>query len=174
MTVRSFFIFYVAAALIVASCGKQEAPQKPAAPAPTKTGAVAGSPADLGRANIHEVINTRGVEQATRSHLGNTRGGPDQAVTTDVTTFKPKDPIYLTMWLPMSPKGLQVSAQWLDGNGKVLRDDRMNLSGEKVVTFSWMGKPLAPGKYHVTGYWGGNVAAEHDFTVEGTAAAKKK
>ncbi len=175
MTARSFMISYVAALLIVASCRKTETVQTATTTtttAGTKTGTVAGSPIDLRRANIHDVINTRGVEGATRSHLGNTRG-PDGTVPAEVTIFKTSDPIYLTMWIPDSPRGLQTRAEWFDEKGKMVRQDRRNMSGEKVITFEWSGKPPAPGKYRVVGYWGGNVAAEHEFTVEAAPAKAK-
>ncbi len=38
------------------------------------------------------------------------------------------------------------------------------MNGTKVATFA-VGQKLAPGKYHVRGYWGGNIADDRDFVV---------
>ncbi len=38
------------------------------------------------------------------------------------------------------------------------------MNGTKVATFA-LRQELAPGKYHVRGYWSGNIADDRDFVV---------
>ena len=40
------------------------------------------------------------------------------------------------------------------------------MNGAKVATFAFKRK-LAPGKYRVEAYWGGNVVADKSFEVTG-------
>ena len=51
-------------------------------------------------------------------------------------------------------------------------------TSSRQVTFSRdvtvNGAPVKAGTYKVTGYWGGNIAAEHELTVKAPAKAKGK
>ena len=69
------------------------------------------------------------------------------------------------MWLTQSPSGLQTSAIWYDAKDKIVSEQRKEMKGAKVVNFTWSVKKPKPGTYRVVGYWGGNIAAEHVFTV---------
>ena len=93
-------------------------------------------------------------------------------MTSESTSFRPGQPIYLTMVLTESPPGLQTRAVWHDPKDKVIRTDQKKMNGAKVATFTLSEVKLKPGKYHVVGYWGGNLAADKTFDI--VAASKRK
>ena len=91
--------------------------------------------------------------------------GPDGNVTAEQRSFRPNEPIRVTLWLHDSPSGLQTSAHWLTDKGKEITAERKEMNGAKVATFT-LDKKLKPGKYSVRGLWGGNDACEYDFEVK--------
>ncbi|HVR41796.1 MAG TPA: hypothetical protein VMU84_22050 [Thermoanaerobaculia bacterium] len=77
---------------------------------------------------------------------------------------EPNKPVVLTMWLKESPGGLQTRAEWLDARGHRVFEELKPMHGEKVASFA-LPKKVKAGHYRVVGYWGGNIAAEHEFDV---------
>ncbi|HUP45127.1 MAG TPA: hypothetical protein VM779_06410, partial [Thermoanaerobaculia bacterium] len=72
----------------------------------------------------------------------------------------------LSMWFRESPEGLHASAVLEDGKGKELSRRQKPMDGQRTVTIAVGDAKLARGRYKVTGYWGGNIAAEYEFTVK--------
>ena len=100
-----------------------------------------------------------------KSALGS-RLAPDGTVSEESGSFKPGEPIALTIWLKQSPAGLATSATWFDAHDKKISHEQRAMNGAKMTTFV-LGQKLAPGKYRVEGYWGGNVVADKSFEVSG-------
>ena len=149
--------------LAVLACQQETKTTGPAATAPTKAPV-----ADARNVKVDALVRPMPVfldHAALGSQLG-----PDGTVSQESASFQPGQPISLTLVLRESPGGLQTAAVWSDAKEKVLRTDREKMNGKKVVTFT-MKDPLKPGKYHVVGYWGENIAADKTFEV--TAPAKK-
>ena len=93
--------------------------------------------------------------------------GPDGLVSTPTTTFKPTDPIHLSMWLRESPDELQLSMRVIDADDNEIGvAHRDNAGGAKAVTLK-IGEPLKPGKYQLEGFWGGNLVCEKGIEVRG-------
>jgi hypothetical protein len=163
---RAIILLYVAAALIVASCQRDETvttDQTATAPTVTET-TLSGPPQDLSNAAINTVVAPMEEIYADKSRLGSTVG-QDGLVDADKTGFASQDKIYLSMWFKESPEGLQARAVVEDASGKEVSAQQKPMNGQKTVTFNLGEKKLPAGKYKVTGYWGGNIAAEHEFTV---------
>lgn len=142
------------AALLALSCQRQET-QTPSTP--PRAGA-ASRPQNLGKARVNRVIPLEPVEAMTKSHLTDAQGH-------EKNTFKTGEPIQLNLTVRESPKGLRMTARWYDAKNKQIAGNTKAMNGEKSVAFAWSGKKLKPGKYHVVGFWGGNVASEDNFTV---------
>jgi hypothetical protein len=153
-----------ACALAFGSCSKKE-------PAPAKPPRVTTVfiPEDASREK-KRVFVTPVPDIIDKALLGD-QLAPDGTVIKDAAVFRPGQPVSLTLWLKQSPPGLATSAKWLDGKDKEIAREQRPMNGAKVATFT-LKQTLAPGKYHVTGYWGGNVVAEKDFEV--VAEGKKK
>lgn len=94
------------------------------------------------------------------SQLGN-----DQLVAKPADTFRQGDPVYLSMWLAEAPEGLQLALRVLDEQeneiGTARRDDA---GGARAVTLQ-VGEELAPGRYKLEGFWGGNLVCEKQISV---------
>lgn len=97
----------------------------------------------------------------------------DGTVAEETLQFKQGDPIALTIWFKQSPPGLNAGAIWYGAKDEAFERQKRPMNGEKVVTFA-LAKKLAPGKYRVEGYWGGNVVADKSFEVTGVSGGKKK
>ena len=106
-------------------------------------------PSDARNAKVDTVIHPapRFIDE---SLLG-AQVGADGKVTGESKSFRQGQPIYLTM---------------------VLTEKNMN--GAKVATFKLSEAKLKPGKYHVVGYWGGNIAADRTFEVVAASGKRKK
>lgn len=106
------------------------------------------------------------------------RLGADSLVSTPSVTFQSGDPIYLSMWLAEAPEGLQLAMRVVDAEenevGTARRDDA---GGKRAVTLE-VGEPLAPGRYTLEGFWGGNLVCEKAISVVrgvgGTAEGREK
>ena len=151
-------------ALFLPSCRKES-------PAPTKG---AGTTTSV----IPENENNRSVDARVvlrpkipffmeRSTVGSTLN-PKGEVESDDTMVRAGAPVSLTLYLKESPPGLQVGAVWYHDD-KALRHDVKPANGAKILTFTLDGRKLAPGRYRVVGYWGGNVAADKQFEIVGKA-----
>lgn len=156
VTAASLLILYGTAGFLVA-CRREAAPK--GGPAGTTTAATATT------AGLKRTVGVAFVEQTTDARLGN-HANPDGIVIEERNKFKPGEPLILSMKINQSPSGLQMSAVWRDAGGKILEQERKPMNGAKSATFAYGGKKLAPGDYTVTGYWGGNIAAEKKFKVE--------
>jgi len=153
----------VACALALGSCRKSE----PAAPKPRRV-VTTVIPEDA-RGEKKRVFVKPAPDILDKSALGRTLS-PDGTVTQEEIVFSPGQPVALTIWLKQSPPGLATSATWFDAHEKPIKHEQRPMNGAKVATFT-MKQKLAPGKYHVIGYWGGNVVADRTFEVIG---GKKK
>ena len=150
-----------AAALALVSCQQETTTQAPP-PAPTAT---TTAPQNLGKAKVNAALPLNAAESLSQSHIGDATG-PDGTVTTDKTTFKPGEPVFVTLTLRDALKGVQLTARWYDGKNKQLAEEKKELSGgQRSATFQWKGKKLKPGKYRVATYWGENIAGDHAFEV---------
>ena len=155
--------------LVSGACRRAEQQATATAPTATNTaaGTASGGPDGVPAAppNVDTVVPFETTGVVTRTTMG-TGVGSDGMVLISQNRFKPTDPIRLSMWLKDSPAGLQTRAVWYDQNReKVLHEEQKPMNGGKLVTFEYKGKRLKPGKYEVVGYWGGNIVAEHPFTV---------
>lgn len=170
---RAIILLYVAAALIVA-CQRETAAPEQTGTAPTVTETtISGPPQDLANAKVDTVIAPMEEIYVDKSRLGSTIG-QDGLVNADKSEFAPQDNVYLSMWFKESPAGLQARVLLEDADGKEIDTDQKPMNGGKTVTFNVGDKKLKAGKYKVTGYWGGNIAAEHDFTVKAVPSSKAK
>ena len=172
---RAIILLYVAAALTVAACQRDEVvttDQTATAPTVTET-TLTGTPQDLSNATINTVVAPMEEIYVDKSRLGSTVG-QDGLVDGDKTEFGSQDNVYLSMWFKESPAGLQARAVVEDTSGKEVSAQQKPMNGQKTVTFNLGEKKLVAGKYKVTGYWGGNIAAEHEFTVTAPAKGKAK
>jgi hypothetical protein len=101
--------------------------------------------------------------------------GPDGTATNPSLTFEQGRPIYLTLFLRESPGGLVTTAVWSDAaDKKILLTDRKPMNGGKIATFTWDDPKTKPGRYHVIGYWGGDIGAEYRFEIVSAAKANRK
>jgi hypothetical protein len=116
---------------------------------------------DLSNAKVNQVLPLAAAPLEKSLVGGNVKDG---VVASEQMQFLPGKPVYLTMWLKESPAGLQTSVRWFDAKHKEVLFDSKPMNGSKVATFV-MNQKLKPGKYHVTGYWGGNEACDYDFEV---------
>lgn len=91
--------------------------------------------------------------------------GADGLVSQPATTFKPSDPIHLSMWIRQAPEGLQLAMRVVDAKdneiGVARRDDA---GGASAVTMK-VGQELEPGRYRLEGFWGGNLVCEKGIEV---------
>ncbi|HEY3053294.1 MAG TPA: hypothetical protein VGK04_07900 [Thermoanaerobaculia bacterium] len=155
-------LWIAAAATLVALSCQRETTQS-TSPATTKPTTVA-RPQNLAKAKVNKIIDVAAVETQTQARLGSATAA-DGTVTAEKDTFKSGEPIILSMVIQQSPPHLQMSARWYDAKDKIIFEDRRPMNGAKVVSFTYGGKKLKPGKYRVVGYWGGNIAGEKAFTV---------
>lgn len=147
--------------LFIASCGRQETPVQPP-PMVTTTQTAATSTELAGAKTIASELPDRSLF-LDRSLLGS-KVGSDGAVAEEKTSFAAGEPVHVTLWLKESPPDLQTSAWWFDSKGKELHRELRPMKGEKVVTFAM--RDLKAGSYRVETRWGGNTAAEYEFTVK--------
>jgi hypothetical protein len=118
------------------------------------------------------VIERTGTAVVARVLVG-TKLGADGAIAEERTLFTVGEPVYLTLRLIDSPVGLGTGAIWYDQHGLRLAAEKKDMNGSKVATFA-LAQKLAPGKYHVEGYWGGNLAGDKKFEVVAKAKPKRR
>jgi len=90
--------------------------------------------------------------------------GPDGAVSQESDQFTRGQTPYLTLRLRDSPVGLKTGARWFAGKKELLAEQK-EMNGGKLATFGYTQK-LPAGKYHVEGYWGGNLVGDKTFEVK--------
>lgn len=165
MSKRAIVFLCVAAVLIVASCRREALPPQEGAEPGATTATTTAPPQDLANARVNAVIEPQGEIYLERARLGSALG-QDGMVANEKTEFTRGEQVQLSMWFRESPQGLQASAVLEDGKGKELSRQQKPMDGQRTVTFAVGDSKLARGKYKVTGYWGGNIAAEYEFTVK--------
>ena len=168
---RISFALFLVATLCAGACRRETAQQQPqtATGGDVRTTTVAGEPRDLTKARVNAVIAPDTGQYVTNARIGSAVGA-DGLVSEEQTEFAAGDDIHLSLWLKESPKGLVTSATVQNASGEEVDVERKPMNGGKTVTFALGDKKLKAGKYKVTGYWGGNIAAEYDITVSGAKA----
>ena len=152
------FIVFAGCALALVACRKNE----PAAQKPPRVVTTVIPEKVSEKKNL--VIRPDVPNVLDKSLLG-TKLGPDGNVAEEATELRAGDPIALTIWLKESPPGLNTSVKWYGADDEIVERDQRPMNGGKVATFV-LKKKLAPGKYRVEGYWGGNVVADKSFEVK--------
>lgn len=148
-------------ALVIAGCQKKQETAGPhGAPTASKPQNESGK-----RASVTNRIGGPVIEKM----LVGIQLGADGTVSEQQTVVPEGEPVYVTLRLHDSPVGLHTGAVWYDAHDQPIAREQKDMNGAKVATFALTQK-LAPGKYHVRGYWGGNIADDRDFVV----AAKSK
>ena len=155
---RKSLVIVLAAAIVGSACQKTEQ-------GGTKTTRVTATTVagDASNARVDTVIQPMPV--FVDKSLLSPQVGNDGHVAQEMLTAKVGDIVYLTMYLRESPVGLKTQVKWTDASKKELKREEREMKGTKVVTYGLVTSNLKPGKYHVEGYWGGNLAAEKDFEV---------
>jgi hypothetical protein len=148
----------ILSALVIAGCQKKQESAAPGQPGVITTNTPQNEAGQ--RANVIGRVGTAVIDKM----LVGTRLGPDGNVVEEQTTVTAGEPLYVTLRLRDSPVGLRTSAAWYDEHDKELVREQKDMNGAKVATFA-IGQKLPPGKYHVRGYWGGNVADDRNFEV---------
>lgn len=134
--------------LLIACRGRDATTVTTLQPPPRKTEVLTGPPQNMREAKVNEVLAFDRSRVIAHSDV----------------KVQPGQPVVLTMQLKESPSGLKTTAEWLDDDGDKLFVEQKPMHGAKLATFT-LGKKLKPGHYRVVGYWGGNVAAEHEFDI---------
>lgn len=146
--------------LCVLACTKGQSPGQPA------------GGTDARNASINQVLPQE-PDVLDRALLGS-EIGKDGVVTKDENSFSLGTPVHLTMVFRESPGGLVSTAEWMDAAETMVHGERKAMNGGKVATFTLDTKHLKPGRYHVIGYWGGNIAADRGFEIVAPSRRKAK
>jgi hypothetical protein len=155
---RKSLVIAFAVAFVGVACQKTEQSASKTTRVTTTT-----VPGDARNARVDAVIQP--VPVFVDKSLLSPQVGNDGNVAEEKLTANVGDIVYLTMYLRESPVGLKTQVKWTDANKKELKREEREMKGSKVVTYGLVTSNLKPGKYHVEGYWGGNLAAEKDFEV---------
>lgn len=150
-------ITILACGLALASCGKKNETVKPGKVVTTVI------PENVEGQKKNVAIRPDVPNVLDKSLLG-TKLAADGTVAEEAATFKPGEPVALTIWLKQSPPGLNTGVIWYGKDDVVIEREKRPMNGGMVVTFS-LKKKLKPGAYRVEGYWGGNVVADKTFDV---------
>ena len=116
---------------------KRRRGKKPAAPAKFK-------PADASKALVDKTIPID-LTALDRSAMGS-KIDAEGNVTESKEVYKVGEPVYVTMWLRLSPGGLQTSVHFLDAKKHEVAWPKKQMNGAKVATFK-LDEKLAPGEY---------------------------
>ena len=149
--------------LLVATCKREATPPPPKTVTSVST-STSAAPSDLRNAKIDQKLVPHEPQEFLEVAMLGSQLDKDGNVMINTSEFKKGEHVCLTMRLRTSPAGLQTRAVFTDAKGKEVFSSMRQMNGSKVATFA-IDDPLKPGKYHVTGYWGGNVAVDRDFTV---------
>jgi hypothetical protein len=156
-TVVVLSVVLITGALVITGCQKK---QETAAPG--RRVITTNIPQDEAgqRANVIGRVGTAVIDKM----LVGIQLDPDGNVSEEQTAVPAGDPVYVTLRLRDSPVGLHTGAVWYDEHDQPIAREQKDMNGAKVATFT-PGQKLAPGKYHVRGYWGGNIADDRGFEV---------
>ncbi|MEA2237113.1 MAG: hypothetical protein QOC81_1837 [Thermoanaerobaculia bacterium] len=153
-------------AFVIAACQKKQEPV--AAGQPARKPLNIPTDASGKRASVIDPVGTAVIE----TMLVGAQLRADGTVSNEQTVFTVGEPIYLTLRLRDSPVGLRTGAVWYGQGEQKIASEHKEMNGSKVATFVLRQK-LAPGKYRVRGYWGGNIAGEQTFEVESKTKPSK-
>lgn len=164
---RKYVTIALCALAVIACEQKKNASTAPADSTTTRT-----QPGDARNAKLNTVIPQE--PQFVDHALIGSEVGKDGAVTRETSSFSQGQPIFFTLVIRESPVGLQTGVEWQGPGNKPMRTERKDMKGAKVATFRFNEPKAKPGRYHVVGYWGGNIAAEKDFDIIAPAKTKRK
>lgn len=153
---RPLALLCCALSFVMIACDRDDPPPVPetrasAAEAPP----VAAPPRDVANDLVEVTIPLR-PNVVTRCVAGS--GGAEK------TTFAAGEPVELMMVLAEAPPELKVAARLVDAKSAVVARADTPAGGKQSVTVA-IQQRIAPGKYRLEGYWGGNLVCEHDVTV---------
>jgi hypothetical protein len=146
------------ACCLIAACQREAPPaaKKPAVPAKVK-------PADAGKALVNKTIPLD-ITALERSAMGS-KIDADGNVADSKEVYKAGEPVYVTMWLRLSPGGLQTSVRFLDAKSREVAWPKKQMNGAKVATFKLDTANLAPGEYSAICYWGLDDERDYKFRI---------
>ncbi|HUP60542.1 MAG TPA: hypothetical protein VNA69_09015 [Thermoanaerobaculia bacterium] len=158
MNSRLFVVIVLSVALVM--CRREAAPNVPPSRSAESTTTVA-APADLAGKKIDTEISLR-PPVASDCRVG-TKLDANGLVAEKQTTFKRREPVYVSLWLKESPEGLAVSVRALDADRNEVARVQKPAAGAKTITLRV--EKLKAGKYVLESLWGGNVVCEDPIEV---------
>jgi len=144
---------------LLAACQREGPPGAKKAVVPAKV-----VPADASRSNVKETVPLD-ITALDRSAMGSKLDVSGNVLESQ-EVFKPGEPVYVTMWLRLSPSGLQTSVRFLDAKEHEVAWPKTNMKGEKVVTHKLDTSKLEPGEYQAICYWGLDDERDYKFRIE--------
>jgi len=144
---------------LLAACQRETPPAAKKAVAPAKV-----APADASKIRAKETIPLD-ITALDRSAMGS-KIDADGNVLESQEVFRPGEPVYVTMWLRLSPSGLQTSVRFVDAREHEVAWPKKNMKGEKVVTHKLDTSKLEPGGYQAICYWGLDEERTYKFSIE--------
>jgi hypothetical protein len=158
LVIMRIAVIILCAALVM--CRREAAPNAP----PSRSAAsatVAAPPVDLAGKKVETEISLL-PPVASDCRVG-TKLDASGLVAEKQTTFKRREPVYVSLWLKESPEGLAVSVRALDADRKEVARVQKPAAGAKTVTLRV--DKLKAGKYVLESLWGGNVVCEDAIEV---------
>jgi len=137
----------LAALMLVAACGKKDAPKTEAPTTPAPTTAQAPAPEPSGTIEVGRAI------------------GSDKRVMAALETFAPKDTIYASVASSNVPAGEKLVATWTHESGQAVKVDTADAAGQTEFHITKK-TPWPTGKYKVAvATTGGKALGEKEFAV---------
>ncbi|MGA9334350.1 MAG: hypothetical protein WBV39_08745 [Rudaea sp.] len=160
---RSIFVFTLAGAFALSACGKKQAPPSPPAAAPAPVSTPAPAPATTAVPAPVPMTSVVSVQ------LGNAVGA-DGLVTTQATTFAPKDHIYAVVQTNSNGNSnATLTAKWTYQDGQVVNTGTQKITSNGAGHTSFeIDKPdgFPAGKYTLEISLDGKVANTTSFEVK--------
>ncbi len=104
------------------------------------------------------------VERITVVKAVNSDDSPGEAM----TTFGPRDTVYVSMWTASAPVGTEIAARWYGPNGEQITEDKIvtDKAGDGYTSFHAANtKGWAAGQYRVDILLNGAPAGSTTFTI---------
>jgi hypothetical protein len=157
MRTRPFAVAFTCC--LIAACQRETPPaaKKAAVPVKVKT-------ADASKALMNKTIPLD-ITALDRSAMGS-KIDADGNVMESKEVYKAGEPVYVTMWLRLSPGGLQTSVHFLDAKQREVAWPKKQMNGAKIATFKLDTAKLAPGEYSAICYWGLDDERDYKFRIE--------
>jgi hypothetical protein len=121
-------------------------------------------PADASKASVKKTVPLD-ITALDRSAMGSKLDAAGN-VAESKEVFKAGEPVYVTMWLRLSPGGLQTSVRFLDAKKREVGWPKEQMNGAKFATFKLDTARLAPGEYTAICYWGLDDERDYKFRIE--------